>query len=58
MHLALASVRNVPLFAIVAVGPLAATTESLFRLSSFGVRLDAGDDALVLRRSRALTAGS
>jgi len=58
MHLAFASVRNVPLFAIVTVGPLAATVESLLRLSSFGVRLDAGAYALALRRSRALTAAS
>jgi hypothetical protein len=58
MHLALASVRNVPLFAIVAVGPLAATTGPLLTRSSFGVRLDAGEHALALRRSRALTAAS
>jgi hypothetical protein len=58
MHLALGSVRNVPLFAIVAVGPLAATTEALLRRSSFGVQLDAGEHALGLRRSRALTVAS
>jgi hypothetical protein len=58
MHLALGSVRNVPLFAIVSVGPLAATVESLLRLSSFGVQLGAGEDALGLRGSRALTVAS
>jgi len=58
MHLAFASVRTVPLFVIVTVGPLAATAESLLRLSCFGVRLDAGEHALALRRSRALTVAS
>src|SRR5215472_8608060 len=54
MHLALSSVRNVPLFAIVAVGPLAA----LLTRSGFGVQLGASEHALALRRSRALTAAS
>ena len=58
MHLALGSVRNVPLFAIVAVGPLAATTGPLLTRSSFGVQLGAGEDALGLRGSRALTVAS
>jgi hypothetical protein len=58
MHLALSSVRNVPLFAIVAVGPLAATTEPLLRCSNLGVQLGTGELALVLWRSRALTAAS
>jgi len=58
MHLALGSVRNVPLFAIVAVGPLAATTGPLLSRSSFGVRLGAAEDALGLRGSRALTVAS
>ena len=58
MHLALSSVRNVPLLAIVAVGPLAATTGPLLTRSSFGVQLGAGEDALGLRGSRALTVAS
>jgi hypothetical protein len=58
MHLALGSVRNVPLFAIVAVGPLAATTGPLLVRSSFGVQLGAGEAALGLRGSRALTVAS
>jgi hypothetical protein len=58
MHLALGSVRNVPMFAIVAVGPLAATTGPLLTRWSFGVELGAGEQALGLRRSRALTVAS
>jgi hypothetical protein len=58
MHLALGSVRNVPLFAIVAVGPLAATIGPLLTRSSFGVQLGLGEDALGLRGSRALTVAS
>ena len=58
MHLALGSVRNVPLFAIVAVGTLAATTGPLLTRSGFGVQLGAGEDALGLRGSRALTVAS
>lgn len=54
MHLALVSVRNVPLFAIVAVGPLAATAEQLLRGSKFGLELRAGESALALRRSKAV----
>jgi hypothetical protein len=54
MHLALLSVRNVPLFAIVAVGPLAATCERLLRASRFGLQLRAGEAALALRRSKPL----
>ena len=38
LHLALGSVRNVPLLAILAVGPLAATTESLLRRSTSDFR--------------------
>jgi hypothetical protein len=58
IHLALASVRNVPLFAIVAVGALAATTARLLTRLGFGVQLAAGEGALGLRRSRALTVAS
>ena len=58
MHLALVSMRNVPLFAIVAVGPLAATGERLLWDSSFGLELRAGEVALALRRSSALTVAS
>jgi hypothetical protein len=58
MHLALGSVRNVPLFAIVAVGPLAAMTGPLLTHSGFGVQLEAGEHALALRRSRASTGAS
>ncbi len=58
MHLALASVRHVPLFAIVAVGPLAAAIEPLLSRSSFGIQLDAGEHTLGLRRSKALTVAS
>ena len=55
MHLALTSVRNVPLFAIVAAGPLAATAERVLRGSDIGIRLRAGEVALALRRSKTLT---
>jgi hypothetical protein len=58
MHLALGSVRNVPLLAIVGVGPLAATAEPLLRRSTFGVQLATGEHALALWRSRALTVAS
>jgi len=58
MHLALGSVRNVPLLAIVAVGPLAATAEPLLRRSSFGVQLGTGELALASGRSTALTVAS
>src|SRR5262249_26315382 len=58
MHLALGAVRNVPLFAIVAGGPLAATIRPLLRRLSFGVQLDASEHALGLRRARALTVAS
>jgi hypothetical protein len=58
MHLALGSVRYVPLFAIVAAGPLAASAEPLLTRPSFGVQLEAGEHALALRRSRASTGAS
>jgi hypothetical protein len=56
MHLALLSVRNVSLFAIVAVGPLAATADRLLDGPHFGRKLRAAEDTLALRRSKTLTA--
>jgi len=58
IHMALVSVRNVPLFAIVVVGPLAATADQLLKRSNFGRQFCAGEGALTLRRSRILTAAS
>jgi hypothetical protein len=58
MHLALGSVRNVPLLAIAAVGPLAAAAEPLLRRSTFGVQLGTGELALASGRSTALTVAS
>jgi hypothetical protein len=55
MHTALASVRNVPLFAIVSAAPLAASAARLLRCSNFGLKLGAAEIALALRRSNALT---
>jgi hypothetical protein len=54
MHLALVSVRNVPLFAIVAAGPLAATATQLLSVAHFGPQVREGEAALSLRRSKAL----
>jgi len=55
MHLALTSVRHVPLFAIVSAAPLAASAERLLCCSNFGLQLRAAEVALALRRSNALT---
>ena len=55
MHLALGSVRNVPLFAIVAAGPLAAMAERLLKRSSFEFQLRTSEQALASRRSMAST---
>lgn len=58
MHIALVSVRNVPLFAIVVVGPLVATADQLLKHSNSGLQFCAGEGALTLRRSKILTAAS
>jgi hypothetical protein len=55
IHLALVSVRNVPLLAIIAVGPLAATACRLLKGSNFGLHVRSGDIALALRHSTPLT---
>jgi hypothetical protein len=55
IHLALVSVRNVPLLAIIAVAPLAATADQLLKGSNFGLRLRGADVALALRRFTPLT---
>ncbi|HXK05864.1 MAG TPA: hypothetical protein VMS37_25910 [Verrucomicrobiae bacterium] len=54
MHLALTSVRNVPLFAIVAAGPLAAAGAKLAASSTFALELRAGK-AAAASRSKAST---
>lgn len=53
MHLALASVRNVPLFAIVCAAPVANLVEHLVQHSGLGDRLDLAEASL--RRSTAAT---
>src|SRR5205823_7748970 len=55
MHLALASVRHVPLFAIVSAAPLAASVAGLLRCSNFGLQLGVAEVALASRRSKLLT---
>ena len=53
MHLALVSVRNVPIFAIVCVAPLASLAEELLKRRGWASRLRAVDE--VLPRSRSAT---
>jgi hypothetical protein len=58
MHLALVSVRNVPLFAIVTAGPLAAAAKQLLSVANFGPQVHEGEAALSLRRSKGLAVGA
>ena len=52
MHLALVSVRNVPLFAIVCAAPLASLVEHVVGQGDFGFRLHHAEESLILTRSR------
>lgn len=57
MHLALVSVRNVPLFAIVSAAPLAAATEEMFAKFDFGRPLQTAEAMLDEVTSEVATAG-
>jgi len=52
MHLALVSVRNVPLFAIVCAAPLASLVEHVVGQGDLALRLHHAEESLVLTRSR------
>ncbi len=52
MHLALVSVRNVPIFAIVCVTPIASFVDHVMRQSRFVIRLRSAEQSLTFARSR------
>jgi len=54
MHLALVSVRNVPIFAFVCAAPVASLAEHLLRQSGLGFRLHAAEASLVRSRVETL----